>query len=79
LSFAWWSTLTIAALGGGLRQEYQEIEASLGYIVGPCLKRKRMKWQGIYWKKIFPNPIAEKCLFCATKGYNPIIRKNKKL
>jgi hypothetical protein len=59
--------------------EYQEIEASLGYIVGPCLKRKRMKWQGIYWKKIFPNPIAEKCLFCATKGYNPIIRKNKKL
>jgi hypothetical protein len=38
----WWCTPVIPALGR-LRQEYQEFEASLSYIVDPDSKKKKNK------------------------------------
>jgi hypothetical protein len=35
-----------------LKQEGSKFEASLGYIVRPCLKEKKKKKTPVYWSKI---------------------------
>jgi hypothetical protein len=43
---AWWYTAVIPALGR-LKQKDQEIEASLSYMVRPCLKNKNKNKKGL--------------------------------
>jgi hypothetical protein len=59
LRLAWWCTLTTPRLRG-LRQEDHDFQASLGYIVTPCLRNKKgkksstntIKYIHILWRQI---------------------------